>query len=267
MARVQLAVISILLMVSLLSPRAQGKLPLTPSPTFHAVAWEQQGRVKLAIANASPEPKEFSAGFGYYLLGQRILEEVPINVPGKTILVTTHPMVRGDSQSGYRIADMVFVSEADGRTSAAIQIIGVRPATEHYVADSFIVPAGQNAVVYIKTPDPELGIDTTVYLSIGKTFTLGYFKGKLRIDRVYEGGLKKASNPPLGEGEKPQDFYNYSYGWRGLKVTASTPRLEGVERLDFVIEELISTPEGTARHGLNAPPILVYGPDITLMEK
>ncbi|NLY52453.1 MAG: hypothetical protein GX063_06040, partial [Firmicutes bacterium] len=42
-------------------------------------------------------------------------------VPGKTILVTTHPLVRGDAQSGYRTADMVFVSTGDGQVVAATQ--------------------------------------------------------------------------------------------------------------------------------------------------
>ena len=267
MPRVRLAVILMLLIVSLAAPLAQGKVGITPSQSFHAIAWEHQGRLKLAIANPSHEPEKFLAGFGYYLLGQRILEEVHIEVPGRTILVTTHPMVRGDAQSGYRTADMVSISRADGRMAEAVQIIGLHPATQHYEVDDYIVRAGQDAVMYIKTPDPELGIDAAVYLSIGKTFTLGDYTGKLKIDRVYDGGLKKTSKSPFGEGERPQDFHNYSYGWRGLRITAPTPKLEGVERLDFTIEQFISTPEGTVRHGLSVPPILVYGPDITLMEK
>ncbi len=267
MPRVRLAVILMLLIVSLAAPLAQGKVAITPSHSFHAIAWEHQGRLKLAIANPSFESEEFLAGFGYYLLGQRILEEVPIQVPGKTILVTTHPLVRGDAQSGYRTADMVFVSTGDGQVVVATQIIGLHPATQHYRVDRCIVEAGQDAVVYVKTPDPELGSDTTIYLSIGKTFSLGNYTGKLKIDRVYGGGLKKASSPPFSEGERPQDFHNYSYGWRGLRITASTPKLDGIQRLDFAMEQFVSTPEGTARHGLSAPPILVYGPDITLMEK
>ncbi|HHV94775.1 MAG TPA: hypothetical protein GXX47_09615 [Firmicutes bacterium] len=235
--------------------------------TLHALAWEQQGRIKLAIGNTSSEAQMFLAGFGYYLMGPRILEEVAVEVPGKSILVTTYHMVRSDAQSGYRAADMVFITAADGDGSAAVQIIGLHPATQHYAVDSCIVRAGQEAVVYLKTPDPELGIDTRVYISIGKTFTLGHYTGKLKIDRVYDGELKTAANPPFSEGERPQDYHNYSYGWRGLRITAPTPKLKGVERLDFAIEQFISTPEGTARHGLSAPPILVCGPDITIVEK
>lgn len=268
MSKAKLAVIVIFVIAVLTAPSAQGKVPLTRDPAFHAIAWEHQGRVKLAIANTSPERQEFSVGFGYYLLGQRILEETAIQVPGQTILVTTHPMVWSDAETGYRTADMVFLRTRDGESAASAQIIGLHPATEHYRVDRFIVSAGQDAVMYIETPDPELGVDTTVYLSIGRNFNLGNYKGRVMVDKVYEGGLKRASDPPFGKGERPQDFHNYSYSWRGLRITAPTPkRFEGVQQLEFVIEEFVSTPEGTARHGLSAPPILVYGSDIILMEQ
>ena len=140
-------------------------------------------------------------------------------VPGKTILVTTHPLVRGDAQSGYRTADMVFVSTGDGQVVAATQIIGLHPATQHYRVDRCIVEAGQDAVVYVKTPDPELGSDTTIYLSIGKTFSLGNYTGKLKIDRVYDGGLKKTSSPLVKE-KGPRFLLLLR---RGLRITAPTP--------------------------------------------
>jgi hypothetical protein len=255
-----------LAIVSLLVVTVDARLPIIPLKV-HALAWEHEGRIKLAVANTSSFPEEFTVGFGYYMLGQRVIEEVTIDVPPKTILVTTQPAVRGDSQSGYQAADLIFVSSASGKRLATAQIIGIHPATKHYRVDRYLVPAGQEAIAYLETPDPGFGIDTKVYLSIGKTYELGNHIGKLVVDKVYQGGLAKERKPPLGETENPQDYHNYSYGWRGLAIKAATPRLSGVERLDFRIEKLISTPEGIVRHGLSAPPILVYGPDMTLVEE
>ena len=82
---------------------------------------------------------------------------------------------------------MVFITAADGDGSAAVQIIGLHPATQHYAVDSCIVRAGQEAVVYLKTPDPELGIDTRVYISIGKPSPWGIIRVNWKIDRVYDG--------------------------------------------------------------------------------
>ena len=255
-----------LLLVCMLSSVAQARLPIVPLK-LNTIAWEHEGRTKLAIANTSSYHEEFIVSFGYYMLGQRTIEETTIDVPPKTILVTTHPMVSDDAQSGYRTADTIYVSDLNGRQLATTQIIGIHPATKHYRVDRYLVPAGQEAIAYLETPDPGFGIDTTVYLSIGKTYDLGNYIGKLVVDKVYQGGLAKERKPPLGETENIQDYHNYSYGWRGLAIKAATPRLNGVERLDFRIEKLISTPEGTARHGLSAPPILVYGPDMTLVEQ
>ena len=255
-----------LLLVCMLSSVAQARLPIVPLK-LNTIAWEHEGRIKLAIANTSSYHEEFIVGFGYYMLGQRTIEKITIDVPPKTILVTTHPAFRDDSQSGYQAADLVFISNASGKQLATTQIIGIPPATKHYRVDRYLVPAGQEAIAYLETPDPGFGIDTKVYLSIGKTYELGNHIGKLVVDKVYQGGLAKERKPPLGETENPQDYHNYSYGWRGLAIKAATPRLSGVERLDFRIEKLISTPEGIVRHGLSAPPILVYGPDMTLVEE
>ncbi|NMB12853.1 MAG: hypothetical protein GX977_11260 [Firmicutes bacterium] len=184
-----------------------------------------------------------------------------------TILVTTYPKSVDQGVSGYRTADTIYVSDATGRQVSSTQMIGIHPATDHYHVERYLVPAGEEAIAYLETPDPKLGIDARIYLSIGKTFTLGDYTGNLMVGKVYQGGLEKERKPPLSDMEDPKDFYNYSYGWRGLVIRASTPKLKGVERLDFDIEKFISTPEGTARHGLSAPPILVYGPDMTLIEE
>lgn len=255
-----------LLLVCLLSPMAQARLPIVPLK-LHTLAWEHEGRVTLAIANTASYHEEFIVGFGYYMLGQRTIEKITIDVPPQTILVTTHPAVRGDGQSGYRPADLVFISNTSGKQLATTQIIGIHPATKHYRVDRYLVPAGQDAITYLETPDPGLGMNTKVYLSIGKTYDLGNYIGKLMVDKVYQGSLAKERKPPLDQTENPQDYHNYSYGWRGLAIKAATPKLSGVERLDYRIEKLIETPEGTVRHGLSAPPILVYGPDMTLVEE
>ena len=44
---------------------ADAKVAAMPGPRFHAIAWEHQGRIKLAIAYTSPERQEFWVGVGY----------------------------------------------------------------------------------------------------------------------------------------------------------------------------------------------------------
>lgn len=266
MPKLTLGMICALAILSLLVVTVEARLPIVPLK-LHTLAWEHEGRIKLAIANTSSSHEEFIAAFGYYMLGQRTIEKIAIDVPPETILVTTHPAVRGDGQSGYQPADLVFISNASGKQLATAQIIGIHPATKHYRVDRYLVPSGKDAIAYLETPDPGFGTDTKVYLSIGKTYELGNYIGKLMVDKVYQGSLAKERKPPLGETENVQDYHNYSYGWRGLAIKAATPKLSGVERLDYRIEKLIETPEGTVRHGLSAPPILVYGPDMTLVEE
>ena len=267
MLRLKPITLSILLILIISATTAHAKLPASVATGPEAIAWEHQGRVQLAIANTSSSYEELTAAFGYYRLGRRIVQEFLVDVPPKTILVSTYPRVTDDSQSGYRPADTIYLFDETGRQVSATQIIGMHPATDHYSVERYLVPAGRDALVYLETPDPELGIDSEIYISVGKTYTLGDYTGKLKVDRVYRGALDKAKKPPFSEMEDPEDYYNYSYGWRGLVIKLSTPKITGVERLDFEMEKFINTPEGTARHGLSAPPILVYGSDMNLVEK
>ena len=265
--RTSIALVVITLILCISTALAGAKLPGRRDHYFHAVAWVYQGRVTLAIANTSSSHEELTTAFGYYLLGQRIIDEFSVTVPPKTILITTYPVIRGDSPRGYVTADTIFIHDENDQQIGMTQIIGIHPATTHYQVDRYLVPAGEEAIAYLETPDPELGIDAKIYLSIGKTYRLGDRMGKLVVDKVHRGGLERATKPPLSDLEDPKDFHNYSYGWRGLAIKISTPKIRGVERIDFDIEKFISTPEGTARHGLSAPPILVYGPDMILMEE
>jgi hypothetical protein len=264
--RLALALVLVSLLTTLAAP-VEGRVSGSIGPTFHALAWEQQGRVKLAVANTSYSYEDLTVEFGFYRLGRRVIDEYLIEVPPKTILVTTYSKSVDRGVSGTRTADTAYISDIDGRQVATTQIIGIHPATNHYRVDRYLVPAGQEAIAYLETPDPELGIDARIYLSIGRTFTLGDHTGNLIISKIYRGELSREKKPPIGEDEDLQNFNHYSYGWRGLAIKAITPKLNGVERLDFDIEKFISTPEGTARHGLSAPPVLVYGPDMTLMEE
>ena len=99
MPRLIIGMICALAIVSLLVVTVDARLPIIPLKV-HALAWEHEGRIKLAIANTSSYHEEFIVGFGYYMLGQRTIEKTTIDVPPKTILVTTHPAFRDDSQSG-----------------------------------------------------------------------------------------------------------------------------------------------------------------------
>jgi len=254
------------MVLSIAAALAQAKQPLSAASSIQALAWEQQGRVKLAVANASYSWEELTVEFGYYSLGRRIVDEYQVEVPPMTILVTTYPKSVDQGVSGYRTADTIYISDATGRQVSSTQIIGIHAATGHYRIGRYLVPAGQEAVACLEAPDPQLGTDTKVYLSIGRTYRLGDHTGRLTVE-VSQGGLMRERRPPLEEAEALQDSNNYSYGWRGLIIKILTPRFEGVERLDFDIEKFISTPEGTARHGLSAPPILVYGPGMTLVEE
>ena len=259
--------ISTLLILILLAPTTHAKLP-APSPSeLLAVAWEHEGRVQLAIANTSSSYEEVTAAFGYQRLGRRIVEEFFVDVPPKTVLVNTYPKITDDSQSSYRVADTIYLFDENDRQVSATQIMGIHPATDHFRVESYLVLAGRDAVVYLETPGPELGIESDIFISVGKTYTLGDYAGKLRIDRVYTGALDKTNKTPFSDMENPDDYHNYLYGWRGLVIKVPTPRLRGVERLDFEMEKFINTPDGTARHGLSAPPILVYGRDMELVEQ
>lgn len=141
------------------------------------------------------------------------------------------------------------------------------PATDHFRVESYLVLAGRDAVVYLETPAPSQDLADEIFISVGKTYTLGDYTGKLKIDKAQKGALDKANKPPFSDMENPDDYHNYSYGWRGLVIKLPTPRIRGVERLDFEMEKFISTSDGTARHGLSAPPILVYGRDMELVEQ
>lgn len=266
MCRRALLTVTVPLAICLLLTTIAYTKPSLPSPTpsrLYSIAWEHQGRVQLAIANPSSSYEELTAAFGYYRLGKRIIDEFSVDVPPKTILVTTYPKITDDAGSGYRQADTIYLSDASNRQVAATQIIGLHPATMHYRVERYLVSAGREALVYLETPS-ELDQETEVYISIGKTYTLGDHVGRLRVDS-HSGTLGRAK-PPFGDTENPDDYQSYSYTWRGLVVKIPTPRLEGVERLDFDIEKFISIPDGTARHGLSAPPILVYGPDMRVVE-
>lgn len=266
LSRLKTFMLALIMILSIVTALAQAKQPLSTASGIQAIAWEQQGRVKLAVANTSYLWEELTVEFGYHSLGRRIIDEYSIGVPPMTILVTIYPKAMDQGVSGYRAADTIYISDVTGRQVASTQIIGIHAATGHYRIERYLVPAGQEAVAYLQAPDPDLGIDTKVYLGIGKTYRLGDYTGRLTLE-VSQGGLMRERRPPLEETETLQDFYNYSYGWRGLVIKASTPKLEGVERLDWDMEKFISTPEGTVRHGLSAPPILVYGPDMTLVEE
>lgn len=267
MLRQMTFLITVILIITSATGVATAKLPAPRYAGIDALSWEHQGRVKLAVANTSYSYEDLTVEFGYYSLGRRVIDEYLIEVPPKTILVTTYSKSVDRGVSGTRTADTAYISDIDGRQVATTQIIGIHPATNHYRVDRYLVPAGQEAIAYLETPDPELGIDARIYLSIGRTFTLGDHTGNLIISKIYRGELSREKKPPIGEDEDLQNFNHYSYGWRGLAIKAITPKLNGVERLDFDIEKFISTPEGTARHGLSAPPVLVYGPDMTLMEE
>lgn len=259
--------ISLLLMLILLAPTMQAKLPASSPSELHAVAWEQNGRVQLAVANTSSSYEEITAAFGYQRLGRRIVQEFFMDVPPKTVLVKTFPKITDDSQSGYRVADTIYILDDSGRQAATTQIMGVHPANDHFRVESYLVLAGRDAVVYLETPGPSQDLADEIFISVGKTYTLGDYTGKLKIDKAPKGALDKANKPPFSDMENPDDYHNYSYGWRGLIIKLPTPRIRGVERLDFEMEKFISTPDGTARHGLSAPPILVYGRDMELVEQ
>ncbi|NLK09284.1 MAG: hypothetical protein GX316_11405 [Firmicutes bacterium] len=256
----------IIILLALFTPTSHAQPSTLSQPQIQVVAWEHEGRVKLAVANTSSRYQEITAAFGYQRLGRRIVEEYFIDVPPKSIVVEGYPKIVDMSQSGARECDTVYLFDDQKQQVAVAQIVGIHSATNHFRVESHLVPAGQDAVVYLETPYQEPKKDTKIFISVGKKYTLGTITGRVRVRELHEGGFIETTNPHFGDMEKPEDYHNYSYGWRGLVITMATPRVPGLTRLDFQIEKFIYTPDGTARHGLAAPPILVYGRDITLVE-
>lgn len=246
---------------------ANAKLPVARNRSILTIAWRDDDRIELAIANRSSSSEELTVELGYYSLGKQIVNESYVQVPPMTILVINYPYKEVvDSRLAPRSADTVFISDNSGRQVATAQIIGAHSDTIYYRVDECLLPAGEEALVYIDTPNADMKMDTEIYINVGKTFTLGDHTGKLKIDSLFRGAFDRAKPPSSGI-ENTDDVYTYSYGWRGLVIKIPTPRLNGVEQLAFSIDKMISTPHGIAGHGLSSPPILVYGPDMRVVEK